>query len=198
MKPIAVTVLATDPVTREGTVARLAAAPELEVVESGACEVLLVVATEVTERLLVEVERRRVTPDCRVVLVADAVRRQQVLRAVNLGLAALLVRQETRFDDIIEAVVRVSEGHVQLPEPVVRLLVDRLRALENASGSFHLAGRELDVLRLLSEGFDTGEVAAKLNYSERMVKHIIQGTLTRLNVRNRAHAVAQAFRSGVL
>jgi DNA-binding NarL/FixJ family response regulator len=197
MDAVAVTVVATDPVTREGAVARLSMSPDLRI-EAEVGEVLLVIATEVTEELLVEIERRQADTGRGVVLVADVVRHQQVLRAINAGLVALLIRQESGFDDIITAVVRARTGQTQLPEPVVRHLVDRLRALQKADGSHNLAGREIEVLRLLSEGLDTGEVAAKLNYSERTVKHIVHGILTRLNLRNRTHAVAQAFRSGVL
>jgi DNA-binding NarL/FixJ family response regulator len=56
--------------------------------------------------------------------------------------------------------------------------------------------REVDVLRLLAEGLDIAEVAQRLNYSERTVRSIIHGVLTRMKLRNRVHAVAFALRSG--
>jgi DNA-binding NarL/FixJ family response regulator len=58
--------------------------------------------------------------------------------------------------------------------------------------------REVDVLRLLAEGMDTLEIAQRLNYSERTVKNIIHGVLSRLKLRNRSHAVAYALRNGVM
>jgi len=58
--------------------------------------------------------------------------------------------------------------------------------------------RELEVLRLLADGLDTGEVAAKLNYSQRTVKNIIYAVMTRFGLRNRTHAVAYAIRTGAL
>jgi DNA-binding NarL/FixJ family response regulator len=58
--------------------------------------------------------------------------------------------------------------------------------------------REVDVFRLLAEGLDTHEVAGRLNFSERTVRNIIHGALTRLKLRNRTHAVAYALRSGVM
>ena len=54
------------------------------------------------------------------------------------------------------------------------------------------------MLQLLAEGFDTVAIATKVNYSERTVKHIIHGFVTRKKLRNRAHAVAYALRAGVL
>jgi DNA-binding NarL/FixJ family response regulator len=61
-----------------------------------------------------------------------------------------------------------------------------------------LEAREADVLRLLAEGLGTPEIAARLNYSERTVKNIIHGVLTRWSLRNRAHAVAFALRNGAI
>jgi DNA-binding NarL/FixJ family response regulator len=58
--------------------------------------------------------------------------------------------------------------------------------------------RELTVLRLVSEGFDTAEIAAELAYSERTVKNAIHAVTERHNLRNRSHAVAYALRVGAI
>ena len=58
--------------------------------------------------------------------------------------------------------------------------------------------REAEVLRLLAEGYDTAEVGRKLFYSERTVKNIIHDVTSRLELRNRAHAVAYAIREGLI
>lgn len=61
-----------------------------------------------------------------------------------------------------------------------------------------LEAREVDVLRLLADGFDTTEIARKLNYSERTIKNIVSVMMNRLGLRNRTHAVAFALRTGTL
>ena len=61
-----------------------------------------------------------------------------------------------------------------------------------------LGEREIEVLRLLAEGCDTSEVAARLYYSERTVKNVVSRAIRHLGVRNRAQAVAVATRSGLL
>ena len=58
--------------------------------------------------------------------------------------------------------------------------------------------REVEVLRLVSEGFETAEIAGQLCYSERTVKNVIYAITNRLNLRNRQHAVAYALRAGVI
>ncbi|MQA85396.1 MAG: DNA-binding response regulator, partial [Streptosporangiales bacterium] len=44
----------------------------------------------------------------------------------------------------------------------------------------------------------TAEIARALAYSERTVKNIIHDITTRLQLRNRAHAVAYAVREGLI
>jgi DNA-binding NarL/FixJ family response regulator len=76
--------------------------------------------------------------------------------------------------------------------PIV-LVVDEHRL--NASG---LSSREIDVLHLMADGFDTAEIALELSCSERTVKNVVAGVTERLNLRNRAHAVAYAPRTGII
>ena len=61
-----------------------------------------------------------------------------------------------------------------------------------------LAPREVDVLRLLADGLDTAEIARRLAYSERTVKNVVHDVTTRLQLRNRSHAVAYALREGLI
>ena len=61
-----------------------------------------------------------------------------------------------------------------------------------------LTEREAAVLRLLADGYDTAEVGRRLFYSERTVKNIIHDVTSRLELRNRAHAVAYAIREGLI
>jgi len=61
-----------------------------------------------------------------------------------------------------------------------------------------LTEREVDVLKLLADGFDTTEVATRLCYSERTVKNVVQDITRRHNLRNRTHAVAYALRQGLI
>ena len=61
-----------------------------------------------------------------------------------------------------------------------------------------LSEREILVLKLVADGLDTAEIADHLCYSERTVKNIIHDVTTRLQLRNRSHAVAYALREGLI
>jgi DNA-binding NarL/FixJ family response regulator len=61
-----------------------------------------------------------------------------------------------------------------------------------------LTKRELEVLRLLSDGLSQKEIAASLVISSKTVSAHIQHILGKLGVHSRAQAVAHAYRRGLL
>ena len=60
------------------------------------------------------------------------------------------------------------------------------------------SGREAEVLRLVADGLDTAEVAEELAYSESTIKGVLAKLMTRLEARNRCHAVAIVLRQGLI
>jgi len=66
------------------------------------------------------------------------------------------------------------------------------------SNAAQLTQREIDVLRLLKEGLQNKEIAARLFISAKTVDHHISALLFKLDVSSRAKAVNEAVRLGVL
>ena len=209
-EPMTVAVLAGDPVTGEGAVACLRAHPGICVLTAdrlAEAEVVLILVGRVTEETLDLMQRTAeasTREDLRFVLVGDGVREHQLLRSLTYGLVSFIPRQEADFGKIVRAIAGMRHGRLELPAVASGWLAQRIRAIErdvlepkglNAIG---LETREVEVLRLLAEGLGTPEIAQRLSYSERTVKNIIHGILTRLKLKNRAHAVAFALRTGTL
>ncbi|NED34270.1 helix-turn-helix transcriptional regulator, partial [Streptomyces sp. SID8499] len=65
-------------------------------------------------------------------------------------------------------------------------------------GAPGLTGRQLDVLRLMADGHGNEAIAATLRCSRHTVKNVIYELMGQLQVRNRAHAVAHALRTGLI
>ncbi|WP_409234304.1 LuxR C-terminal-related transcriptional regulator [Streptomyces sp. PA5.6] len=84
-----------------------------------------------------------------------------------------------------------------VPSPAVA------RATGGGSGSGaplpeRISARMRDVLSLLADGYATREIAERIGYSERTVKSVVQQTQCRLGARNRAQAVAEGIRRGII
>ncbi|MFI7123149.1 LuxR C-terminal-related transcriptional regulator [Amycolatopsis sp. NPDC049868] len=207
MEPVRVAVQAADLIVQIGLMSFLRTRPELVVVDQ----------EELTERDVLVVHVDRMTPqtvgDLRgngtraavsKVLVAGELRENDILTAVECRVVAVLPRAQTSGDRLVETIVSVAPGRGLLPADLLGQLLDSVRRLQHevllprGLGSAGLAPREVDVLRLMAEGYDTAEIASKLCYSERTVKNVIYGLTNRLNLRNRPHAVAYAMRAGVI
>ena len=61
-----------------------------------------------------------------------------------------------------------------------------------------LGARGLAVLSLLAAGADTKEIADRLGYSDRTIKSVIREVQLSLGARNRAQAVAEGIRQGLI
>jgi LuxR family transcriptional regulator of spore coat protein len=58
--------------------------------------------------------------------------------------------------------------------------------------------RELQILRLIAEGFSAKEVALQLNIAPTTVERHVENTRLKTRTRNRAHMIAVAVSSGWL
>jgi DNA-binding NarL/FixJ family response regulator len=207
---LGVAVHAADPVSGEGAVAWLRSAHGITLLPPARrCEadVLLVTVHQTTEDVVRWMERsaaEAVNPEMRIVLIAESISEHLLMRAVTSGLVSFLSREEADRDRVVKAIRDSSRDHALVPEQMVGWLLEQVRMIQRTVLVPHgltvggLQEREVEVLRLLADGLDTVEIAQKLNYSERTIKNIVSGMLTRLNLRNRSHAVAYAMRCGAL
>lgn len=195
---------ADDPVSRAGLAAELDQRADLLVVDDGPADVAVLVAQEVDEPTRQAVRRTRRTDGPDVVLVVAHVDDQGLFAAVECGVSGLLRRAEATPSRLASAIHDASEGNGTLSGDLLGRLMEQVNHLQDqvlAPQGMHLNGlsdREIDVLRLVADGHTTCEIAEELCYSERTIKNVIQDITTRLNLRNRSHAVAYALRQGLI
>jgi DNA-binding CsgD family transcriptional regulator len=71
-------------------------------------------------------------------------------------------------------------------------------AVETSAAGAALTPREAEVLRLLSEGLANKEIAARLSFSVHTAKFHVESILRQLGAANRAEAVMEGIRQGLL
>jgi DNA-binding NarL/FixJ family response regulator len=204
MSRISVRVLAADPVSRAGAQAQLRFRPELEVVERGPSAVSLIVADNLDDSVLEQVRHQRRAENSRVVLVCGRVTDDDVFAGIEAGASGLLRRADATPDRLVRALTAAVIGDGSLPPDLLGRLLENVGAAQRNNGGSRavrmttLSDRERQVLRLVADGHSTGEIARALAYSERTIKNAIHDLVTRLQLRNRAHAVAFAVREGLI
>ncbi|MER5640861.1 response regulator transcription factor [Kitasatospora sp. NPDC002227] len=204
---VPVVVHAPDPISRAGAETQLRRCAGVEVVAEAAARpgAVALLLADVVDPTVTGVLRRLVRGgETKVVLVVDHMREGELLDAIECGVGAILWRKEATAERLGRAVLAAARGEGDLPADLLGRLIEQMGRLQRSVQGLPgyappgISEREADVLRLVAEGFDTAEIAAKLSYSERTVKNVLHGLTTRLNLRNRAHAVAHALREGYI
>jgi DNA-binding NarL/FixJ family response regulator len=95
-------------------------------------------------------------------------------------------------------IVRQDRPHAVRPTPVVNPTQPAKAHVAPPPLRERLTARELEVVGLISEGLFNKEIAQRLRVSEETVKVHVRHLLPKLSARSRAHAVAVAFRQGLI
>jgi DNA-binding NarL/FixJ family response regulator len=103
----------------------------------------------------------------------------------------------------VSGVVAADRGLVLLDPEITKELASQTRTVtstaENAADSLEeLTAREVEVLRLMAEGYGNKQIAARLGISDHTVKFHISSILAKLSVSSRTEAVTQGIRMGLI
>lgn len=207
IEPIPTYVHSGDPISQAGVVSQLRHRPEVRLAGDAdvdeACVAVVICDTfDDASRRIVQALRRGESP--KIVLVAGVIDDGTVVAAAEAGVGGLLRRCDATGDGLVRTIVRVAAGDGEVPPDLLGRLLDQLGRLQRqvlTPRGLTFAGlspREAEVLRLIADGHDTAEIAMQLCYSERTVKNVLHELTTRLQLRNRSHAVAYALREGLI
>jgi DNA-binding NarL/FixJ family response regulator len=203
---------------RDGLVALLEVAPDIEVVgqaENG--EQAVALARRLRSDVVVMDIRMPVmdglaatgqileggeAPPPRVLVVTTFDLDEYVYEALAAG-ASGFVLKDASTDELIRAVRVVAAGDALLAPSVTRRLIAEfarrrptLRATPGALAA--LTPRELEVLALIAGGLSNTEIAAQLVVAEQTVKTHVGRILGKLGLRDRAQAVVVAYETGLV
>jgi two-component system, NarL family, nitrate/nitrite response regulator NarL len=131
-----------------------------------------------------------------VIIVSAESESRVVYEAIAAGARAYLVKTG-RGEAITEAIQRVTRGEVVFPPELQAGIADEIQ-MRSPQGGIHLTPREHEVLKLISSGSTTPQIAEKLFLSPATVKTHVQHIYEKLGVSDRASAVMEATRRRLL
>ena len=202
---VATYVHARDPISQAGVVAQLRMQPEIKIVDSAPQSAVAVMITDVVDESTTrELRSLRKDGHPRLMLVATTIDDAALVAAAEAGVAGLLRRSDASADTMVRTIVKVASGDGEVPADLLGRLLEQVGRLQRqvlAPRGLTFTGltpRETEVLRLVADGLDTSEIASRMCYSERTVKNVLHDLTTRLQLKNRTHAVAYAVREGLI
>ncbi|MEV4673869.1 MULTISPECIES: response regulator [Actinomadura] len=196
------------PVVRDGLRGMFAAAPGFEVLAEAADgrEAVALAAELRPDVVLMDLRMpggggveaiseltRRGLP-CKVLVLTTYDTDTDTIPAIEAGATGYLLKDAPR-DELFDAVRAAAEGRTVLSPAIAARLVSRVR---DPRGGGSLSARELEVLRLVARGTGNREIASELFISEATVKTHLTHIYAKLDVNDRAAAVATAYERHLL
>lgn len=135
----------------------------------------------------------RSQPEARILVLSSYVDEADVFAAVEAGAAGYMLK-DVSPEALVEAVRQVHAGQTPLHPSAAARLIHR----GTPQAPEGLTPRELDVLRLLAEGFANKQIARRLGVAEKTVKTHVSSILSKLGVQDRTQAALAAVRGHLL
>jgi DNA-binding NarL/FixJ family response regulator len=195
------------PIVRDGLRGAFTGEPDIEVIgEAGnGAEALALVARFAPDLVLMDLRMpemdgvtairklREASPAVRVLVLTTFDSETDVLPAIEAGATGYLLK-DAPTAELLRAVRAAARGESVLSPTVAGHLMGQVR--KPAQGT--LTKRELEVLQLVADGATNRAAATKLFISEASIKTHLLHVYAKLEVRDRAAAVGEAYRRGLL
>ena len=122
---------------------------------------------------------------------------EYLLKAFDIGIDGYLLK-DSSYDELKEAIDVVISGNTYIQPSLLPALNESMEdyALDKEKIEC-LTKRELDVLRLISEGCSNKKISDELTISERTVKNHISHIFRKINVEDRTQAAVFAIRNKI-
>jgi NarL family two-component system response regulator LiaR len=137
-------------------------------------------------------------PVTHVLVLTSFIADEKVFPAIKAGARGYLLK-DTGSKELIDAIRKVHRGEPSLAPEIAQKVLSEIR--QPASGEQPtpepLTERELQVLKLVAQGWSNKQIASELNISLHTVRTHVNRILSKLHLANRVQATLYALREGV-
>ena len=129
-------------------------------------------------------------PLARIIMLTTSDSDGEIQRALRAGAKAYILKSMPK-NELLAVIRTVHAGGRHIPPEVAARIAEHL-------GEDDLTARELDVLRLIRDGYRNKQIADQLAIAETTVNFHIKNLVDKLGANDRTHAVTIALRRGLL
>jgi len=134
----------------------------------------------------------------RILVLSSFAADEQVFPAIKAGALGYILK-DSSSRQVINAIRDVYQGQSSLHPTIARKLIGELTmpATQQDTAAGSLTEREVEVLKLVAQGYSNQEIAEKLSVSPRTVGKHVSNILEKLHLANRTQAALFALREGL-
>ncbi len=129
-------------------------------------------------------------PRARIIVLSSYAGDENIFRAFQAGARAYFLK-DIKGQDLVNAIRAVHDGQRPMPQEIASRLADRVPRVA-------LSSREMEILTLIARGKSNKEIATALTISEGTVRVHASNVFAKLGCGDRAQAVSEAFRRGII
>ena len=136
-------------------------------------------------------------PDARILVMTSFAADDKVFPSIKAGALGYLLK-DSDPEDLIRMIRQVFRGELSIHPTIARKVIQELNrpATEPLTPS-PITEREVEILKLLAEGMENKEIAAKLVVQDATVRTHVSNILRKLQLANRVQATLYALRTGL-
>ncbi len=139
---------------------------------------------------------KRKRPDLPVVMLT-ALQDEYVTSAVEAGASGYILKSCTR-QQLVDAIRVAFQGQVPIDPSLTGQLIHDLAELKKTQHESILSTRQVEILKMVSEGTRYAEIAIRLFISEATVNREMRNIFNRLGVNDAAHAVSEGYKKRLI
>lgn len=142
------------------------------------------------------VQLKRRVPNVQILMLTVYEDPELIFKALQGGASGYLLKR-TSPTELLNAVAEVMRGGAPMTSEVARRVVESFRTPPSTPGGTpDLSRRELEILNLLTQGYENKEIAERLSIGFETVRTHLKHIYEKLHVRSRVEAVATYLASG--
>jgi len=142
-----------------------------------------------------EIKSRR--PQARILVLTNFAGEELIFPAIKAGAMGYHLKDSSP-EALVDAIRQVFHGESSLHPLIAKKVLDEFHASsEKQLSTEPLTPRELEVLRLIAQGFENQDIAGKLVVSEATVRTHVSNIMGKLHLASRTQAALYALREGL-
>lgn len=136
-------------------------------------------------------------PEVRIIALTSFIAEDEVFPAIKAGAMGYLLK-DSEPEELITAIRKVSRGEPSLHPIVAKMVLQELgQPVKQPLTPDPLTEREVDVVRLVAQGYSNRQIADELVIGEATVRTHVGSILNKLHLANRVQATLYALREGL-
>lgn len=120
-----------------------------------------------------------------------------VKELIGIGADGYIMKNASK-EELIQAITKVASGQQYFSTDVTLSLLDKNASVSASKLEIDLTNRELEILKLIADGFSNKEIGEQLFISHRTVDTHRTNLMKKLNVNNIAGLVSFAIKNGLV